>query len=61
MDIIKSTSFKSFSNQTKSHSNNVNTMGFRVSFFCLIVVNSYQHFCMLAAEITPSMLQGMHG
>jgi hypothetical protein len=36
-------------------------MGFRASFFCLIVVNSYQHFCVLAAEIIPLMLQGMHG
>jgi len=37
--------------RTKSHYNNVNAMGFRVSFFCLIVVNGRQLFARLQQKL----------
>ncbi len=42
-------------------SNGVNAMGFRVSFFCLIVVNGHQLFAHLRWKLILSLLQGMHG
>ncbi len=37
--------------QTKSHYDNVNTTGFRVSFFCLIVFNGRQLSVCLQQEL----------
>ncbi len=56
MDKDEVSCFKLWSNcdRTKNHSNSVNTMGFRVSFFCLIVVNSRQLFACLCWKLFHS-------
>jgi len=56
MDKDEVSCFKLWSNcdRTKNHSNSVNTMGFRVSFFCLIVVNSCQLFACLCWKLFHS-------